>query len=192
MGTFPRTKRDWLLYLSVIRPLGRVLAIQSSQGSQTFCRQSEVEVFTGPKIRKWPVNVLRGTDPDPYFIWKWDPNPCRPDKCLKCTTRTRRRPDHYSKVGPEPVWEDTDPTVPVPIGTYCTANAMKSINIAKKTTLFALTTVISPLPDCDAYNPPCQYMSIHVRLFLSLADWKSFLIHSLFQLQKYTVTETDD
>ncbi len=81
---------------------------------------------------KRPVNVLRGTDPDPYFIWKWDPNPCRPEKCLKCTTRTRRGPDHYSKVGPEPGWEDTDPTVPVPIGTYCTANAMKSINVAKK------------------------------------------------------------
>ncbi len=55
-----------------------------------------------------------------------------PRKCLKCTTRTRRGPDHYSKVGPEPGWEDTDPTVPVPIGTYCTANAMKSINVAKK------------------------------------------------------------
>ncbi len=36
-----KTKRDWLLYLSVIWPLGRALAIQSSQGSQTFCRQSE-------------------------------------------------------------------------------------------------------------------------------------------------------
>ncbi len=61
---------------------------------------------------KRPVNVLRGTDPDPYFIWKWDPNPCRPEKCLTCTTRTRRGPDHYSKVGPEPGWEDTDPTAP--------------------------------------------------------------------------------
>ncbi len=47
-----------------------------------------------------------------------------------------RRPDHYSKDGPEPGWEDTDPTVglPIPIGTYCTANAMKSINVAKKKT----------------------------------------------------------
>ncbi len=66
-----------------------------------------LEVFTGPKR---PVNMLHGTDPDPYFIWKWDPNPRRPEKCLKCTTRTRRGPDHYSKVGPEPGWEDTDPT----------------------------------------------------------------------------------
>ncbi len=33
-----KTKRDWLLYLSVIWPLGRALAIQSSQ---TFSRQSE-------------------------------------------------------------------------------------------------------------------------------------------------------
>ncbi len=41
-------------------------------------------------------------------------------------------PDHYSKVGPEPGWEDTDPTVPVPIGTYCTANAIKSINVLRK------------------------------------------------------------
>ncbi len=61
---------------------------------------------------KRPVNMLHGTDPDPYFIWKWDPNPCRPEKCLKCTTRTQRGPDHYSKVGPEPGWEDTDPTAP--------------------------------------------------------------------------------
>ncbi len=103
-----------------------------------------------------PVNMLHGTDPDPYFIWKWDPNPCRPEKCLKCTTRTRRGPDHYSKVGPEAGWEDTDPTAPVPIGTYCTANAIKSINVAKKKKLFSLTTVSSPLPDSDAYTPPCQ------------------------------------
>ncbi len=85
---------------------------------------------------KRPVNMLHGTDPDPYFIWKWDPNPCRPEKYLKCTTRTRRGPDHYSKVGPEPGWEDTDPTVPVPIGTYCTANAIKSINKLRKKNFF--------------------------------------------------------
>ncbi len=36
-----KMKRDWLLYLSVICPLGWSLAIQSGQGSQTFCRQSE-------------------------------------------------------------------------------------------------------------------------------------------------------
>ncbi len=118
--------------------------------------------------------MLRGTDPDPYFIWKWDPNPCRPEKCLTCTTRTRRGPDHYSKVGPVPGWEDTDLTVPVPIGTYCTANAIKSINMLRKNP-FSLTTVSSPLPDCDAYNPPCQYISIHVRQFLSLAVWNSLL-----------------
>ncbi len=142
---------------------------------------------------KRPVNVLRGTDPDPYFIWNWDPNPCRPEKCLKCTTRTRRGPDHYSKVGPEPGWEDTDPTAPVPIGTYCTANAMKSINVAKKKILFALTTVSSPLPDCDAYNPPCQYISIHVRLFLSLAVWNSLLNPLIIPASKVlAVTETDD
>ncbi len=41
--------------------------------------------------------------------------------------------------------------------------------------MFALTTVSSPLPDCDAYNPLCQYISINVRLLLSLADWKSLL-----------------
>ncbi len=89
--------------------------------------------------------------------------PKRPEIC--CTEPTRTRilfesgtrtcadprnalnvlpgPDHYSKVGPEPGWEDTDPTAPVPIATYCTANAIKSINN-------------SPLPDCDAYNPPSQ------------------------------------
>ncbi len=31
-----KTKRDWLLYLSVIWPLGRALTIQSGQSSQTF------------------------------------------------------------------------------------------------------------------------------------------------------------
>ncbi len=105
---------------------------------------------------KRPVNMLHGTDPDPYFIWKWDPNPCRPEKCHKCTTRTRHGPDHYSKVGPETGWEDTDPTVPVPIGTYCTANAIKSMNKLrkKKNNLFALLLLV--FPDCDAYNPPCQ------------------------------------
>ncbi len=36
-----KTKRDWLLYLSVIWPLGRALAIQSGQSFQTFSRQSE-------------------------------------------------------------------------------------------------------------------------------------------------------
>ncbi len=61
---------------------------------------------------KRPIKMLLGTDPDPYFIWKWDPNSYRPEKCLKCTTQTRRGPDHYSKVGPEPGWEDTDPTAP--------------------------------------------------------------------------------
>ncbi len=36
-----KTKHDWLLYLSVIWPLGWSLAIQGSKGSQTFCCQSE-------------------------------------------------------------------------------------------------------------------------------------------------------
>ncbi len=39
--TWHKTKRDWLLYLSVIWPLGRALAIQSGQSFQTFSRQSE-------------------------------------------------------------------------------------------------------------------------------------------------------
>ncbi len=36
-----KAKRDWLLYLSVIWLLGRALAIQTGQTSQTFSRQSE-------------------------------------------------------------------------------------------------------------------------------------------------------
>ncbi len=36
-----KTKCDWLLYLSIIWALGRPLAIQSTHGSKTFCRQSE-------------------------------------------------------------------------------------------------------------------------------------------------------
>lgn len=36
-----KTKLDWLLYLSIKWTLGQSLAIQSDQGSQTFCRQSE-------------------------------------------------------------------------------------------------------------------------------------------------------
>ncbi len=39
--TWHKTKRDWLLYLSVMWPLGRALAIQSGQSSQTCSRQSE-------------------------------------------------------------------------------------------------------------------------------------------------------
>ncbi len=39
--TWHKAKRDWLLYLSVIWPLERVLAIQSDQSSQNFCHQSE-------------------------------------------------------------------------------------------------------------------------------------------------------
>ncbi len=70
----------------------------------TFIQQGCSKVYTVVGIRgihgsqnsypnpKRPVNMLHGTDPDPYFIWKWDPNPCRPEKCLKCTTRTRRGP----------------------------------------------------------------------------------------------------
>ncbi len=38
--TWHKSKRDWLLYLSVIWPLGWDLAIQSGQSSQTFSRQS--------------------------------------------------------------------------------------------------------------------------------------------------------
>ncbi len=47
MGTFPhnmtrhKMKHNWLLYLSVISPLRRSLAIQSDQISQTFCCQFE-------------------------------------------------------------------------------------------------------------------------------------------------------
>ncbi len=119
-------------------------------------------------------NSLHGTDPDPYFIWKWDPNPCRPEKCLKCTTRTR--PLFKSWTRTRLGRHRPDCTRPDRHIGYCTANAIKSMNkLRKKQNLFALTTVSSPLPDCDAYNPLCQYISIHVRLFLSLADWNSLL-----------------
>ncbi len=153
------------------------------------CAQYSKNSYLNPKR---PVNMLHGTDPNRYLIWKWDPNPHRPEKCLKCTTRTRRGPDHYSKVGPEPGWEDTDPTAPIPIGTQQMLLSQWT-SCVKKKNLFALTTVSSPLPDCDAYNPPCQYISIHVRLFLSLAVWKSLLnpLISLFQLQKSTCCHGD-
>ncbi len=39
--TWHKTKCELLLYLSVIWPRGQALAIQSSQSSQTFSRQSE-------------------------------------------------------------------------------------------------------------------------------------------------------
>ncbi len=39
--THHKTKRDWLINLPVIWPLGQALANQSIQSSQTFCRQSE-------------------------------------------------------------------------------------------------------------------------------------------------------
>ncbi len=39
--TWHKTKHDWLLYLSVIWPLGRALASESYHRFQTFSRQSE-------------------------------------------------------------------------------------------------------------------------------------------------------
>ncbi len=81
-----------------------------------------LEVFTGPKIPTW-------TRRDPLICCT---EPTRTRILFESGTRTRADPrnalnvlpgpDHYTKVGPEPGWEDTDPTAPVPIGTYCTAN----------------------------------------------------------------------
>ncbi len=137
---------------------------------------------------KRPINMLHGTDPDPYFIWKWDPNPCRPEKCHICTTRTRRGPDHYSKFGPEPGWEETDPTAPVPIGTYCTANAIKSMNkLRKKKNLFALLLVsLTAMHTINTFPSMLGCSSL-------LPTERAFLMHSLFQLKSLLAEmETDD
>ncbi len=133
--------------------------------------------------------MLHRTDPDLYFIWKWDPNRCRPENCLKCTTRTRPLFESWTwtRLGRH----RPDCTRPNRHIAYCTANAIKSISCGGKKKRFALTTVSSPLPDCDTYNPSCQYISIHVRLFLSLAVWRAFLIHSLFHLKKSTCCHGD-
>ncbi len=70
-------------------------------------------------------------------------------------TQTRLHPSRSAHIAPQMLWSQQ---------TSC-----------EKKLCFALTTVSSPLPDCDAYNPLCRYISIHVRLFLSLADWKNLL-----------------
>ncbi len=49
-----------------------------------------LEVFTCPKI-----HTPTQTDLDPYLIWMWDPNPCRPKKFLKCNTRTQWRKEYW-------------------------------------------------------------------------------------------------
>ncbi len=53
-----KTKRDWLLYMSVIWPLGRGLAIQSGQSSQTFNRQSEGLAMRDYLVTCWPIIVV--------------------------------------------------------------------------------------------------------------------------------------
>ncbi len=55
-----------------------------------------------------------------------------PEETRKYAAWNRPGPVFYSKVGPELGWEDTDLTAPVPIGTYCTENAIKSINKLRK------------------------------------------------------------
>ncbi len=58
----------------------------------------------------------------------------------------------------------------------------------EKKKLFALTTVSSPLPDCDAYNPPCNTFPSMLGCSSVLPSETAFLIHSLFQLQKYLLS----
>ncbi len=53
-----KAKRDWLLYMSVIWPLGRGLAIQSGQSSQTFSRQSEGLAMRDYLVTCWPIIVV--------------------------------------------------------------------------------------------------------------------------------------
>ncbi len=108
-------------------------------------------VASGLDINGCVLSYFEGPNADPTIIRKLDPNPAG-------KTQTRLHP----------------------IGTYCTANAIKSINnLRGKNPLLT----VSLLLDCDGYNSPWQKNSIHVRLFLSLPTERAFLIHSLlFQL----------
>ncbi len=64
-----KTKCDWLLYLSVIWPLGRALASESYHRFQTFSRQSEVYAYVDLESLKYirefcgsistPLNMTR-------------------------------------------------------------------------------------------------------------------------------------
>ncbi len=91
---------------------------------------------------KRPVNMLHGTDPDPYFIWKWDPNPCRPEKCHKCSLLP----------GP-----DTDPTIiqkldPNPAGkTQTRLYPSRSAHIAQHMLLSQWTSCEKKQPFCLNY-----------------------------------------
>ncbi len=109
--------------------------------------QTRILFKSGTRTRADPrnaLNVLPGPEADPTIIRKLDPNPAR-------KTQTRLHP----------------------IAKYCTANCYEVNNELRIVFFYnSLTTVSSLLPDCDAYNPLRQYISINVRLFLSLAQWK--------------------
>ncbi len=102
---------------------------------------------------KRPVNVLHGTDPDPTIIRKLDPNPAG-------KTQTRLHPS----------------------GTYCTANAIKSINkLRKKPPIPLLLLVALSLTAMHTILLANKFPSMLGCSSLLLSE-RAFLIHSLFQL----------
>ncbi len=156
----------------------------------------KLEVFTGPKIRT-------RTRRDPQMCCA---EPTRTRILFESGTRTRVDPRNALNVLPGP---DADPTIirkwtRTRLGRHrpdCTrpdrhilhSKCYEVNKRCEEKKRFALTTVSSSLPDCDAYNPPCQYISIHVRLFLSLAVWNSLLNPLIIPASKVlAVTETDD
>ncbi len=133
-------------------------------------------VYPNPKR---PINMLHRTDLKPYFIWKWDPNPCRSEKCLKCTTRTRPLCESWTWT-----WLRIHK-----------ADCNRWAHIAQQTAII-LTTSGEKSPLLLLASLTVMHtilLFIHVWLFLSLADWKSFLNPLIMALKVHLLfSETDD
>lgn len=93
----------------------QVAAIQKQEKTQMHKNKTRMSKEDKRVKRVLPTRGLHGSKKptQTHIFLKVGPEPvCSPEKSLKCTTRTRRGPDHYSKVGSELSWEDTDPTAP--------------------------------------------------------------------------------
>ncbi len=172
----------WLLLQIYLCYLWLALWSKVTYFSDLFVSYYTVEVFTGPKFIPEPEATRKcaaRNRPGPVFYWKWDPNPCRPGKCLNVLPG----PDHYSKV--EPGWEDTDPT----------ANDRQ--HIAQQTAIKSISKKI-PLLLLVAFSLTATHTILLANKFPSMLGCSSllpteraFLIHSLFQYLLSRL-ETDD
>ncbi len=85
-----------------------------------------------------------------YSLW------CRPEKCLKCRPTIRTRPLFKSYTRTWLGRHRADCTRPDYVPILHTKCYQVNKQVAEKKQRFALITVSSPLPDCDAYNSLCQ------------------------------------